>query len=166
MEGVEVRTVVPRIRRVDRRRRARPRSGPAISFALPHGSSSSGRPSGEPSTSSRPDVVVVPNDSLFPCAQYVDLLHRRSIPVVLLQEGVLYAFTDSAPIRPVGRGIVDAVAAWGETSAEYFRSVGMDGDRIHVTGSPRHDHVTREALRAAGKDAAGGIGRRWTTLGV
>jgi hypothetical protein len=40
-----------------------------------------------------------------------------------------------------GRGGATAIAAFGESSAEFFRERGVIPDRIHLTGNPRFDQI-------------------------
>jgi hypothetical protein len=65
-----------------------------------------------------------------------------------------------------GQGGADAIAAWGSSSAEYFRSQGAPAPAIHLTGSPRFDSFDRtlwiERGRALRADL--GLGQRRVLL--
>jgi hypothetical protein len=50
------------------------------------------------------------------------------------------------------------VCAWGEASAEHFRSIGVPAASIHVTGNPRFDGVSPEAWRDRGRALAAELG--------
>jgi hypothetical protein len=91
----------------------------------------------------RPDVVVVPNDIMFPYSQYIELLRAASIPFVLQQEGILFELPVSHT-RFYGSGGAARIAAWGVPYQDYFVSVGVATDVVAITGSPRHDAIRRE----------------------
>ncbi|MGH9464664.1 MAG: hypothetical protein ACRD0X_03390, partial [Thermoanaerobaculia bacterium] len=91
-----------------------------------------------------PNLVVVPNDAAFPYDRLTDSLHRRGIPFLLLQEGIRFPLPAAEKGRPYGGGGALAVAAWGEASGEYFASLGVPAERIHLTGSPRFDAFDAE----------------------
>ncbi len=86
-----------------------------------------------------PDLVVLPNDAAYPYGRLADRLRARGTPFLLLQEGIRFPLPAVEDGRPYGGGGAAAVAAWGEASAEYFRSVGVASQRIRTTGSPRFD---------------------------
>src|SRR5688572_25036744 len=87
---------------------------------------------------SKPDVVVLPNDAAFPYDRIAHLLRKYKIPFVLVQEGIRFPLPSSDG-DAYGRNGATAIAAWGRTSEEFFRSQGVRHDRIHLTGSPRFD---------------------------
>lgn len=103
---------------------------------------------------SAPRLAVLPNDAAFPYDRIASLLRRRGIPFVLVQEGIRFPI----PIEGdsgYGLGGAAALAAWGEGSAEHFRSIGVEPSRIHVTGSPRFDG-TPPAVRSERKSPIAG----------
>ncbi len=107
-----------------------------------------------------PDLVVVPNDGAFPYDRIAALLRSRRVPFLLLQEGVRFDYpgaTDPGYHRQ-GRGGASAIAAWGESSAEYFRRRGVPDERIHLVGCPRFDALLATDWAAAGADAARRLG--------
>lgn len=91
-----------------------------------------------------PDLVVLPNDAAYPYDRIVALLGRLDIPFVLLQEGIRFPLPGVTEEDAYGRGDANAIAAWGESSAAYFRATGVHHDAIHVTGSPRFDHLVAD----------------------
>jgi hypothetical protein len=99
---------------------------------------------------SRPDVVVLPNDSAFPYDGLASILRARAIPFVLVQEGIRFPLPVDAEEDRYGCGGAAAIAAWGEGSAEHFRSSGVPAGRIHLTGSPRFDGVDAVDWKAEG----------------
>ena len=99
------------------------------------------RPRLERALQARPDVAVLPNDVAFPYDRLVRMLHARSVPFVLMQEGIRFPLPAEAGSDRYGSGGAAAVAAWGEGSAAHFRSQGVASERIHVTGSHRFDHI-------------------------
>lgn len=88
----------------------------------------------------RPDLVILPNDGAFPYNHIVAQLHARRIPYLLLQESIRFALPVASE-KPYGSVGAQAIAAWGETSAEYFLSVGVARAAIHLTGNPRFDSI-------------------------
>ena len=88
-----------------------------------------------------PQLAVLPNDAAFPYDRLVRLLGRRSIPFVLLQEGIRFPLPAEAGTSRYGSGGAVAIAAWGETSAEHFRRQGVPADRLILTGNPRFDDL-------------------------
>jgi hypothetical protein len=99
------------------------------------------------------DVVVVPNDAAFP---YGELVHELRVPFVLLQEGIRFPLpNEQAAGRPYGGGGAAAVCAWGEASAEHFRTVGA---QVAITGNPRFDGVDPATWRDKGAELAKQLG--------
>jgi hypothetical protein len=94
-----------------------------------------------------PDLVVLPNDAAFPYNLIVGQLRARQIPFVLLQEGIRFPLPSVSGDEIYGAGGAAAVAAWGESSADYFRQVGVPNDRIHLVGNPRFDGITETDYR-------------------
>ncbi len=119
----------------------------------------------------RPSLVVVLNDRNFPPNAYVQEARRLRIPTLLIQESLRKDLFQKPPLvklfgrwrrklrsgieeglRSFGQGGCDSIAAWGETSREYFLRVGVPENRIVVTGNPRFDQLagadfTAEARR-------------------
>jgi len=83
-----------------------------------------------------PAVAVVPNDAAFPYDRIVDLLRARDVRVVLVQEGIRFDLPAETE-RRYGAGGAAIIAAWGESSREYFLAVGADPSTIRLTGNPR-----------------------------
>ena len=84
---------------------------------------------------------MLPNDGAYPYDRIVRLLKGLAVPCCLVQEGIKFWRTR------YGTGQADAVAAWGENSAEFFRRQGVPAERIHLTGNPRYETVTRDDRR-------------------
>lgn len=93
-----------------------------------------------------PDLVVVPNDSVFPCNYLCESLKRKGIPFLLVQEGIRFPL----PCEPkVAYGTAGGdVACWGEGSADYFASMGAARERLHVTGNSRYDPIMQVDWKA------------------
>jgi hypothetical protein len=89
----------------------------------------------------KPDLVVLPNDAAFPYNLITRQLRARHIPFVLVQEGIRFPLPSVSGDEVYGRGGATAVAAWGEASADYFRQVGVAGERICLVGNPRFDGI-------------------------
>ncbi|HUM67757.1 MAG TPA: hypothetical protein PLK31_02785, partial [Chloroflexota bacterium] len=90
---------------------------------------------------SHPDLVVLPNDAAFPYDHIVKMLHGRDIPFLLMQEGIRFPLPTAKEHDAYGSGSAAAIAAWGESSAAYFRAQGAPPQTIHCTGSPRFDLI-------------------------
>jgi hypothetical protein len=107
-----------------------------------------------------PSLLVVLNDRNFPPNTYLKEARRLRIPTLLVQESLRKDLFQKPPwikrlgrwrrkirlgieegLRQYGQGGCDAVAAWGETSREYFLRVGVPESRIIVTGNPRFDQL-------------------------
>jgi hypothetical protein len=89
-----------------------------------------------------PDCVILANDAAFPYGNIVNMLQAKQIPFILMQEGIRFPLPKAASNREIyGRGGAAALAVWGESSAEYFREVGVPEARIHLTGNPRYDSI-------------------------
>ncbi len=107
-----------------------------------------------------PSLVVVLNDRNFPPIAYVEEARRRRIPTLLIQESLRKDLFQRPPagklfgrwirkvrfgieegLRSFGQGGCDCIAAWGETSREYFLRVGVPPSRIVITGNPRFDQL-------------------------
>lgn len=88
-----------------------------------------------------PDLVVLPNDAAFPYDHIVKMLHGRDIPFLLMQEGIRFPLPAGKEQDAYGSGGAAAIAAWGESSAAYFRAQGAPSETIHCTGSPRFDPI-------------------------
>ncbi|MCP4202446.1 MAG: hypothetical protein GY769_11000 [bacterium] len=91
--------------------------------------------------SSKPRLVVLPNDAAYPYDRIVRMLGKTNTPYLLVQEGIRFELPGVKRESAYGRGGASAIAAWGESSVAYFRDVGVEPDRIHVTGNPRFDHT-------------------------
>jgi hypothetical protein len=124
-----------------------------------------------------PALVVVLNDRNFPPNAYVEEARRRRIPTLLLQESLRKDLFQRPPavklfgrwvrkirfgieegLRSFGQGGCDCIAAWGETSRDYFLRVGVPPERIAITGNPRFDQL-------ANADFSGDARRLRTNLG-
>ena len=99
----------------------------------------------------RSEVVVVPNDAVFPYEQLIRELHRRGTPYVLMQEGIRFALPNSYAGSAYARGGAAAVCAWGQGSAEHFVASDVSSRSVVVTGTPRFDAIDPQAWTEKGK---------------
>jgi hypothetical protein len=90
--------------------------------------------------------IVLANDRTFPVRQMAPWARVLGIKSLLVQEsirkdeimGVLKGVGLTNPTKGMnGQGGCDLIAAWGETSRQYYMQVGVDPQRIVVTGNPR-----------------------------
>ncbi|MCL4872097.1 MAG: hypothetical protein KJ063_24310 [Anaerolineae bacterium] len=95
-----------------------------------------------------PALVVLPNDAAFPYDHIVKMLHGRDIPFLLMQEGIRFPLPTDKEQDTYGSSGAAAIAAWGESSAAYFRAQGALPETIHCTGSPRFDHICQTDWRS------------------
>ena len=114
----------------------------------------------------RPDVVLLFNDAAYPYDRICRLLRGSGIPFVLIQEGIRYDVADSAQEGSLnqGKGGADAIAAWGESSAEYFVRQGAPAGAIRLTGNPRFDEISDMDLQARAESIRQELGLRGRTL--
>lgn len=99
-----------------------------------------------------PRLAVVPNDTAYPYDRIVDRYRRHDVPIVLLQEGIRFPLPAEGGSDRYGTGAVAAIAAWGESSADHFRRLGVPAHTIHLTGSPRFDGLDPPAWRRQGDE--------------
>lgn len=114
----------------------------------------------------RPDVVLLFNDAAYPYDRICRMLRSSDIPFVLIQEGIRYDVADSAQEGSLnqGRGDANAIAAWGESSAEYFVRQGAPEESIRLTGNPRFDEIGDMDLQARAESIRRELGLRGRTL--
>ncbi len=87
------------------------------------------------------DLVVVPNDAVYPYLEMIEWLRGRGVPYVLMQEGIRFALPKTYDGAPYGCSGAAAVCAWGQGSAEHFVATGVPASVIKVTGAPRFDSI-------------------------
>jgi hypothetical protein len=104
------------------------------------------------------DVVVVPNDAVYPYEDLIRAVRRRGVPVALLQEGIRFTPPAAYGGTVYGTGGVAALCAWGQGSAEHFCATGVPADVIAVTGNPRFDGVDPAAWRERGQKLLARLG--------
>jgi hypothetical protein len=102
----------------------------------------------EQAFASPPALVVLFNDAAFPYDRICQLLRKRCIPFLLVQEGIRFEVDSKADegVHTQGRGGATAIAVFGQSSAEFFRQRGASADQIHLTGNPRFDRMRRPEL--------------------
>lgn len=88
------------------------------------------------------DLAVLCNDTAFPGSRVVDMLNQRGCPFVLVPEGIRFPLPGETTAAFGTRG-ASAIACWGMASADYFESLGIQRDRLVVTGCPRYDTILR-----------------------
>jgi len=93
---------------------------------------------------SRPDLVILFNDAAYPYDRICKFLRKRRIPFLLIQEGIRFEAAEGAFEGALnqGKGGATAIAAFGESSAEFFRRQGVPQQSIHLTGNPRFDELS------------------------
>ncbi len=92
----------------------------------------------------KPRVVVAASTQLIGGAALLTAARMRGIGTCLLQHGVLQPF-----YVPV---IADHMCTWGPSSSDTLVRLGVDPQRLHTLGSPRHDPL-RPALNGSGRQA-------------
>jgi hypothetical protein len=114
-----------------------------------------------------PSLLFILNDRNFPPNVYLDEARRLRIPALLVQESLRKDLFQRPPwikrfgrwsrkvrlgieegLRHYGQGGCDAIAAWGETSREYFLRVGVPERKITITGNPRFDQLAHTDFSA------------------
>ncbi|HWM88460.1 MAG TPA: hypothetical protein VNO33_21540 [Kofleriaceae bacterium] len=99
-------------------------------------------------------AMVVPNDAAFPYRELVGLSRLTRTPFVLMQEGIRFPLPGVREEDAYGRAGAAVICAWGEASAEYFRSQGAPSDSVQVTGNPRFDSFDVAAWQERGEALA------------
>lgn len=97
---------------------------------------------------SPPDLVVMFNDAAFPYDKICQMLRRKNIPFLLVQEGIRFEVDANAEkgVQAQGKGGASAIAVFGQSSAEFFHERGAAPERIHLTGNPRFDGIRTSDL--------------------
>jgi hypothetical protein len=109
-----------------------------------------------------PALVVVLNDRNFPSIVFVQSARALRIPTLLMQESLRKDLFQrptlkklffrwkhkvekgiEGGLRKYGQGGCDTYAAWGETSRQYLRRVGVPDRKIVITGNPRFDQLAQ-----------------------
>jgi hypothetical protein len=112
----------------------------------------------------KPDLVVLPNDAAFPYDFICSFLRERSIPFVLVQEGIRFPLPAEENGIEYGSGGALRIAAWGEASSDYFQRAGVDQRRLRLTGSPRFDQIAEVDWSAAAAELREHLGVRGRIL--
>jgi hypothetical protein len=109
-----------------------------------------------------PALVVVLNDRNFPSIVFVESARGLRIPTLLIQESLRKDLFQrptlkklffrwkhkiekgiEGGLRKYGQGDCTWYAAWGETSRQYLRRVGVPDRKIVITGNPRFDQLAQ-----------------------
>nr|QNO54474.1 hypothetical protein ILIMKHIM_00003 [Methanosarcinales archaeon ANME-1 ERB7] len=119
-----------------------------------------------------PDVIIFSNDRITPHLSLIKAAKNRRIPTLLVQESIrkddhyklakvdrlrlqLIRFLFSVVEGPLlchGQGGCDRIAAWGETSREYFKMVGVPEEKVVLTGNPRIESITKRNWQREGHE--------------
>jgi hypothetical protein len=111
--------------------------------------------------------IVLANDRTFPVRQMAPMGHEFGIPSLLVQEsirkdeimGLLKGVGRTHPSKGLnGQGGCDRIAAWGETSRQYYIQVGVPPERIVLTGNPRMEELARKMKSLSKPDARRELG--------
>jgi hypothetical protein len=103
-------------------------------------------------------IIVVPNDAVFPYRELTGLRRRTGASIVLMQEGIRFPLPGVSEDDAYGRAGAEVICAWGEASADYFRSQGAPEDTIQVTGNPRFDGFEPSDWHDEGKELLARLG--------
>lgn len=110
----------------------------------------------------QPDIIIFPNDRITPHIHLIKAAKERGIPTILIQESIRkehkYKLSKARYVKLLlkrhifgveggllyhGQGGCDRIAAWGETSLEYFKMVGVPEEKVVLTGNPRIESITK-----------------------
>ena len=111
--------------------------------------------------SSKPSCVVLANDRAFPVRQLSSWARQLGTRSILVQESLrkdevfkgrraLGLFANQTGMN--GQGGADRIAAWGETSRQYYIRVGAEPERITLSGNTRMDELLEKAKRLSCAD--------------
>lgn len=85
-------------------------------------------------------AIVLFNDRFFPERDMVRIARDMGIPCLLVQESLRKDLgMDCPPGTLHGQAGCDRMLAWGPSSVDYFRAVGVPADKIVVSGNPKFD---------------------------
>ena len=96
----------------------------------------------------KPDALVLDQDATPFARAAVGLASQRGARSFVMQHGAPLSRFGFAPPA------VDKILAWGQSSRQTLLRWGVAPDRIHVTGSPRHDKLSRTFSRSTRKPSA------------
>jgi hypothetical protein len=91
------------------------------------------------------DFAFTMNDK--PKRLFVKAFQAAGVPVALLQESLRHDPHGEMEQPWNGQGGCDVIYAWGESSNDYYLSVGVPRERIMIVGSPRMDRYLSKAAR-------------------
>ncbi|MCK4731728.1 MAG: hypothetical protein KAT65_04640, partial [Methanophagales archaeon] len=120
------------------------------------------------------DVIIIPNDRITPHVAIIKIAKRRRIPTLLIQESIrkdeyfrrkrsiinrmkhltirlLLGVVESSPIS-FGQGGCDRIAAWGETSRDYFKRLGVSQENVILTGNPGIESIIKKDWQTKGHE--------------
>lgn len=97
------------------------------------------------------EVVVIPNDMVYPYRQLALDVQARGGKIVLLQEGIRFPLPNGYTGPVYGGSGAAAICAWGEGSRDYFIASRVPARSIEVTGSPRLDGLDLAHWRERGR---------------
>jgi 3-deoxy-D-manno-octulosonic-acid transferase len=108
----------------------------------------------------RPDAIVLLELEIWP--NFIHQAHRRHIPVVVLngrltERGLLGHRRFGFVMRPAYRKIA-GFGAQSETYAERFKSLGVDPNKIKITGTMKYDTVTTFPFDCHDNELAASLG--------
>jgi hypothetical protein len=106
----------------------------------------------------RTQLVVVPNDAVFPYAPLAAALTRSRKPFVLMQEGIRFPLPNEHEVAVYGRAGAAAICCWGDAAAEHFRDIGAAPASVVVTGNPRYDAIRRDDWLQQGAELRARLG--------
>jgi len=111
----------------------------------------------------QPDVIMFPNDRITPHIPLIKAAKKGNVPTILIQESIRKddSYTLSRADRAMallirhllgveigllyhGQGGCDRIAAWGETSLQYFKRIGVSEKKVVLTGNPRIESIANE----------------------
>ncbi len=93
------------------------------------------------------DLVMLPDDKSCVNSALVRVATSHGVPSLVVQHGIMSHPVGFVPLR------ADRFAAWGEASARWLASRGVDRGRVSLVGNPKYDRPLRdhEALRRQGR---------------
>ena len=95
-------------------------------------------------------VLVLPNDAVFPYQDIIAQAKRHAVPWIVLQEGIRFPFPNGYRGSKYGSSGAARLCVWGQGSAEHFLHQGVAPVALAVTGNPRFDQFSVEDWRTRG----------------
>lgn len=94
-----------------------------------------------------PLAAIIPNDIAYPMSKICKWLQSKQVKTILYQEGIRFPLPNEEGGPKYGTNGTDFVYTWGSVSSNYFRSLGVNKNKIKTIGNPRFDQMLKHDYR-------------------